>query len=154
MQGPFVRPGGGRPYAPAERPPQAARGWQQQRGWNNGGAWQQHPSWNEHRAHHWESEHRGWGQRGGYGGAFIPQHHFYRRFGYEHAFRIRARPSIYMGYPRFRYGGYNFLFVDPWPEYWAPDWYQSDDVYIDYDDGYYLYNPRYPGVAIAISVVL
>jgi hypothetical protein len=46
------------------------------------------------------------------------------------------------------------MFVDPWPEYWADDWYQQDDVYIDYDDGYYLYNPRYPGVAIALTVAL
>lgn len=57
------------------------------------------------------------------------------------------------GYPRFQYGGYWFSLIDPWPEYWANDWYESDDVYIDYvGDGYYLYNRRHPGIAIALNV--
>ncbi len=34
------------------------------------------------------------------------------------------------------------------------DWYDSDDVYIDYDDGYYLYNRRYPQIRLAITVIL
>ena len=58
---------------------------------------------------------------------------------------------MYMGYPRFEYGGYSFLLVDPWPEYWSDNWYASDDVYIDYDDGYYLYNRKYPYVRLAIT---
>ena len=61
------------------------------------------------------------------------------------------------GYPRFTYGGYSFLLVDPWPEYWADNWYATDDVYIaydDYDNGYYLYNRRYPAIRLAISVAL
>jgi hypothetical protein len=54
------------------------------------------------------------------------------------------------GYSRFQYGGFWFGFVDPWPE----DWYYVDDVYIDFmDGGYYLYNPQYPGVRVAICVV-
>jgi hypothetical protein len=36
------------------------------------------------------------------------------------------------GYPRFLYGGFWFSLVDPWPEYWAEDWYETDDVYIAY----------------------
>ena len=41
------------------------------------------------------------------------------------------------------------------PEYWSNDWYDSDDVYVDYnDDGYYLYNRRYPGDRISISFYL
>jgi hypothetical protein len=28
-----------------------------------------------------------------------------------------------MGYPRFQYGGFSFMLVDPWLEYWAEDWY-------------------------------
>ncbi len=64
------------------------------------------------------------------------------------------RPTMYMGYPRFLYGGYSFLLLDPWPEYWQENWYSTDDVYIDYDDGYYLYNRRYPNVRLAITVVL
>jgi len=56
------------------------------------------------------------------------------------------------GHRRFQYGGYWFALVDPWPEYWSNDWYDSDDVYVDYyGDGYYLYNRRYPGDRIAIS---
>ena len=61
---------------------------------------------------------------------------------------------MYMGYPRFRYGGYSFLLLDPWPEYWSDDWYATDDVYVDYDDGYYLYNRRYPDVRLTISIAL
>ena len=73
-------------------------------------------------------------------------------FGSQHWFRMRSLPTMYMGYPRFEYGGYSFLLVDPWPEYWAENWYSADDVYIDYDDGYYLYNRRYPDVRLAITV--
>jgi hypothetical protein len=43
--------------------------------------------------------------------------------------------------------------VDPWPEYWANNWYDTDDVYVTYaDNGYYLFNRRYPNVGIAISI--
>ena len=58
------------------------------------------------------------------------------------------------GYPRFQYGGFWFSVVDPWPEYWTDNWYDNDYVYIEYygDDGYYLYNSRYPQDRIAISV--
>jgi hypothetical protein len=63
-------------------------------------------------------------------------------------------PTIYMGYPRFSYGGYSFMLLDPWPEYWSDNWYSSDDVYIDYDDGYYLYNRRYPDVRLTLMVVM
>jgi hypothetical protein len=59
-----------------------------------------------------------------------------------------------MGYPRFTYQGYSFLMVDPWPEYWPENWYQTDDVYVDYDDGYYLYNRRNPGFRLAITLIL
>ncbi len=62
---------------------------------------------------------------------------------------------MYMGYPRFSYGGFSFLLVDPWPGDWPEDWYSNDDLYIGYyDDGYYLYNRRYPDEALAITIVL
>jgi hypothetical protein len=61
---------------------------------------------------------------------------------------------MYMGYPRFSYGGYSFLLVDPWPDSWADNWYATDDVYIGYDDGYYLYNRRHPGFGLAITIAL
>ena len=49
-------------------------------------------------------------------------------------------------------GGHWFGLVDPWPEYWSNDWYDRDDVYVDYYTyGYYLYNRRYPGDRISIS---
>jgi hypothetical protein len=58
------------------------------------------------------------------------------------------------GYPRFQYGGFAFMMVDPWPEDWAANWYSSDEVYIAYDNGYYLYDRSHPGEGIAIAVVL
>jgi hypothetical protein len=140
-------------YPTHQIPRQQSHAWHRQAGWRQHGGWEGRHTWNEHRARHWEHDHRSWAQRGGYGGYVIPQHRFYRHFGHEHVFRIRSRPTIYMGYPRFQYGGFGFVIVDPWPEYWADTWYDSDDVYIDYDDGYYLYNRRYPDVAIAITVV-
>lgn len=143
-----------RRYPRESRPPQEAHNWQQHAGWRQQGGWQEHHTWQEHRAQHWDNDHRTWSQRGGYGGAYIPQDRYYRRFGPDHLFRIRSRPTIYMGYPRFQYGGVGFIFVDPWPEYWSDNWYEADDVYVEYDDGYYLYNRRYPGVGIAITVVM
>jgi len=57
------------------------------------------------------------------------------------------------GYPRFQYEGYWISLVDPWPEYWGNDWYDNDDVYVTYvDNGYYMYNRRYPDVGIAVSI--
>ena len=67
---------------------------------------------------------------------------------------MNGEPTIYDGYPRFSYGGFWFMLVDPWPGSWAENWYADDDVYIDYDDGYYLCNRTYPGIRIAIVVSL
>ncbi len=62
---------------------------------------------------------------------------------------------IYDGYPRFNYGGYSFLIVDPWPDNWADDWYLRDDVYVEYGgDGYYMYDRNYPGIGIAVSILV
>ena len=110
--------------------------------------------WQERRAHDWQSEHRDWQQRGGYNGYRIPQDHYQSNFGPSHAFRIYSYPVIVVGgYPRFQYGGFWFGVVDPWPQYWSNDWYENDDVYVDYsDDGYYLHNRRYPQDRIAVSV--
>jgi len=113
-----------------------------------------HDDWQERRARDWRSDHRTWEQRGGYRGYRIPQDRFGRNFGPRHFFRIHNLPVlVFSGYPGFLYGGYWFRLVDPWPEYWADDWYETDDVYIEYGgDGYYLYNRRYPGVGVAISI--
>jgi hypothetical protein len=112
--------------------------------------------WQEHRASNWQSEHRTWQQRGGYSGYRIPDDRFHGYFGSRHAFRIRSYPLVvFGGYPSFQYGGFWFSILDPWPEYWRSNWYDDDDVYIDYyGDGYYLYNRRYPHDRIAIEVYL
>jgi hypothetical protein len=111
-------------------------------------------AWGRYRAHAWQSEHRGWKQRGGYDGYRIPPERFRSAFGRDHWFRIHSAPMLMVGgYPRFQYGGYWFRLVDPWPEGWSNNWYQSDDAYIDFtDDGYYLYNRRYPNTPIAVRV--
>lgn len=46
------------------------------------------------------------------------------------------------------------MLVDPWPEDWAETWYDTDDLYIDYNNGYYLYDRMHPGEAVAIAVVM
>jgi len=142
------------PRQQPQRTQEQAKTWQQQRGYAPAGSWQSHDTWQQDRARNWSSEHRTWTQRGGYGGYYVPQNTFVLYFGTEHIFRLRTRPVIYQGYPRFEYGGYSFLLVDPYPEYWAETWYDSDDVYIDYDEGYYLYNRAYPQVRLAITISL
>jgi hypothetical protein len=114
----------------------------------------QQSAWQQHRSQHWESDHRSWQQRGGYHGYRIPDDRFRGYFGPDHGFRISGLPFLVVGgYPRFQYNGYWFSPVDPWPEYWGNDWYDNDDVYVNYvDNGYYLYNRRYPGIAIAINI--
>jgi hypothetical protein len=79
----------------------------------------------------------------------IPDDRFRANFGREHRFHI-GRPVVVEGAPRFQYGGYWFVFVEPWPEGWGYD----DEVYVDYiDGGYYLLSPVHPGVQISINVV-
>ena len=91
--------------------------------------------------------------RRGYGGYYIPQASFGLYFGVGHRFRIGTQPVIVEGYPQFQYGGYTFILVDPWPQDWAENWYDTSDLYIAYDNGYYLYNQMYPGEAVAIAVM-
>src|ERR1019366_3753911 len=129
---------------------------QEQRGYEQR---QQHPQerqrvWQEHRAGNWQSDHRNWQQRGGYNGYQIPQERYHGYFGVNHGFRIGGLPFMVVGgFPRFQYGGYWFSMIDPWPGEWADDWYDSDDVYVDYmNGGYYLFDRMHPGVGIAISV--
>jgi hypothetical protein len=75
---------------------------------------------------------------------------FRSSFGREHRFQV-GNPVLVGGYSRFRYGGYWFGFVEPWPT----DWYFTDDVYIDYvDGGYYMYNSYYPDTRFALTVVI
>ena len=116
----------------------------------------QSSAWQGHRASNWQSDHRTWGQRGGYRGYRIPDAYFSSYYGRGHGFRIYDLPfMVEGGYPRFQYGGYWFSCVDPWPGDWAANWYQTDNVYVDYvGDGYYLFDTRYPGVGIAVDISL
>lgn len=116
----------------------------------------QHAAWDGHRAQRWGSEHRTWRARGGYQGYRIPNDRYRAVFGPRHRFRVDRYPLVIVsGYPRFYYGGYWVTFIDPWPEYWAGNWYAQDDCYVTYvDDGYYLTNAQYPSVRIAVSFTL
>ena len=111
-------------------------------------------TWQEHRARSWQSDHRDWQQRGGYHGYRIPDDRYRGYFGPDHGFRIYGLPFMVVdGFPRFQYEGYWFTAVDPWPEDWANNWYDTDDVYVTYvNNGYYLFNSRYPNVGIAVSI--
>ena len=116
----------------------------------------QYAAWDGHRARLWEREHRTWRSRGGYHGYWIPDYRYRVVFGPRHRFRVDRCPLVIVsGYPRFYYGGYWVTFIDPWPEYWADDWFERDDCYVIYDDdGYYLTNVRHPRVRIAVSFTL
>ena len=113
-------------------------------------------AWQGSRAKNWKSDHRTWQQRGGYSGYRVPDARFRADYGESHGFRIYNLPVRFVGgQQRFQYGGFWFGLVDPWPEYWSSNWYDDDDVYVDYyGDGYYLYNRRYPSDRIAISFYL
>jgi hypothetical protein len=106
------------------------------------------------RASAWNNDHRTWSQRGGYNAYRVPEDRFRLYFGREHYFRIYGLPLVFVGgYPRFQYDGYWVTFVDPWPDTWPANWYETDDVYLDYaDDGYYIYDRMRPGPGIAVTV--
>jgi outer membrane biosynthesis protein TonB len=78
----------------------------------------------------------------------IPDDRYKANFGSEHTFRVTQ--GDYNNH-RFQYGGYSFGFVGEWPS----NWLYTQNVYvIDIDGVYYLCNPAYPGVNIALSVNL
>ena len=113
-------------------------------------------AWVPYRANHWQMQRRTWPQRGGYVGYRIPRILFNGYFGASHPFRMNSLPFEYSGgYPRFQYNGLWFSVLDPYPEFWPRDWYQSGDAYINFTDGgYYLYNRNYPGNGLALKVSL
>jgi hypothetical protein len=138
---------------PANQPVQQRRSQQQEVSQQG----QQRGEWQQRRAHNFDTEHRTWQQRGGYTGYRIPDAYFSSYYGSGHSFRVYDLPFMEVGgFPRFQYGGYWFSVVDPYPEFWGADWYQTDNVYVMYvDNGYYLYDSSYPGrpgVAISISL--
>ncbi len=87
-------------------------------------------------------------QRGDNRGGRIPEERFKANFGREHSFHVTQED--YRGH-RFQYGGYSFGFIDPWPA----NWLYTQDVYVVEINGiYYLCNPMYPGVNLALSFTL
>jgi len=85
----------------------------------------------------------------GNGGGRIPDDRFRANFGQDHRFRVSQ--ADYSRDRRFQYGGYWFGFVDPWPSNWL---YTQDVFVIEIDGVYYLCNPMYPGVNIALNLTL
>lgn len=82
--------------------------------------------------------------------ARIPEERFRASYGRQHVFHVN-RVTVVEGTPRFVYGGYTFVLVEPWPAVWS----YNDDCYIDYVDGeYFLFDLLHPGVRIAITVFL
>ncbi|MGA8620231.1 MAG: hypothetical protein WB660_17130 [Candidatus Sulfotelmatobacter sp.] len=78
----------------------------------------------------------------------IPDDRYQANFGQGHTFRVTQ--GDYSNH-RFQYGGYSFAFVDAWPS----NWLYTQNVYvIDIDGVYYLCNPMYPGVNIALRLNL
>ena len=56
-------------------------------------------------------------------------------------------------YPQFYADGFWFTMLDPVPEYWGYDWYDTDYVTIvEMEDGYYLLDESYPEARIAVMV--
>jgi outer membrane biosynthesis protein TonB len=85
---------------------------------------------------------------GGNQGGRIPDDRYKANFGQQHTFRVTQ--GDYNNH-RFQYGGYSFGFVGAWPS----NWLYTQNVYvIDIDGVYYLCNPMYPGVNIALDVTL
>jgi outer membrane biosynthesis protein TonB len=78
----------------------------------------------------------------------IPDDRYKANFGSEHTFRVTQGDY---NNRRFQYGGYSFGFVGEWPSNWL---YTQNLYVIDIDGVYYLCNPAYPGVNIALSVNL
>jgi len=78
----------------------------------------------------------------------IPDDRFKANFGRQHTFRVTQGDY---GNHRFQYGGYSFGFVDAWPS----NWLYTQNVYVVEINGvYYLCNPMYPGVNVALSITL
>jgi outer membrane biosynthesis protein TonB len=83
-------------------------------------------------------------QREGGNARRISEQEFHTHFGREHTFRVTRSDDR-----RFNYGGYYWVYSDPWPS----DWAYTDAVYVDEIDGeYYLIDPVHPGVRLMIVI--
>jgi hypothetical protein len=130
-----------------------AKMWQDKRMWRQAGVWQGGKDWNNARSKNWQADHTHWPQRGGYGGAFITQPEYDKHYTVAHDFRIGDEPKMKNGYAHFDHEGDTFVIVDPYPENWNTKWHSSDDVYLDYNQGYYLHNRQHPGSPLAVMVL-
>jgi hypothetical protein len=117
---------------------------------------EQRAIWPRYRAQSWNTQHRTWGQRGGYRGYRIPSARFSLYFGRPHRYHLsNFNVRIVDAYPQFYADGFWFTILDPVPEYWDSEWYDTDYVtIIQSEDGYYLLNEAYPDAALAIDVHL
>jgi hypothetical protein len=84
----------------------------------------------------------------GNGGGRIPDDRYKANFGREHTFRVSQGD---FNNHRFQYGGYWFGFAAPWPSNWL---YTQNVFVVDIGGVYYLCNPTYPGVNVALSITL
>jgi hypothetical protein len=95
-----------------------------------------------------QQQHAQPGKQAQRGGGRIPDDRYKANFGQQHRFHVSQ--GDYNNH-RFQYGGYWFGFAGVWPS----NWLYTQDVYvIDIDGVYYLCNPAYPGVNIALDVNL
>jgi hypothetical protein len=78
----------------------------------------------------------------------IPDDRYRANFGQAHTFRVSQ--GDYRNH-RFQYGGYWFGFAAPWPSNWL---YTQNVFVVEIDGVYYLCNPMYPGVNVALNVTL
>ena len=85
--------------------------------------------------------------------AHIPDTQFKAKFGHQHSFtvnRVVTQTTVVPNQTQFVYGGYTFVFLDPWPAAWV----FTDDCYIDYvDDQYFLFDPVHPEIRVSLLVV-
>ena len=80
----------------------------------------------------------------------IPDQKFRASFGRQHTFHVQREQIVNNPQPLVVYGGYSFVLVDAWPTVWAFD----DVVYVDFvDDEYFLFDPLYPSIRVALVVV-
>jgi hypothetical protein len=136
-----------------ERTTEDAKHWQDKRMWRQEGTWQGADTWANARAKDWKAQRTTWPLRGGYGGAFITQAEYEKHYTVAHDFRIGDEPKMKNGYAHFSHEGDRFVIVDPYPENWNTKWHSSDDVYLEYNQGYYLINRQHPGSPLAIMVL-
>ncbi len=83
-------------------------------------------------------------------GKRIPDEKFRASFGHQHTFHVQRAQIVNSPQPAIVYGGYSFILVDVWPVEWGFD----DVVFVDFvDDEYFLFDPLYPGIRVALVVV-